>query len=454
MGMQTLGLGSDNRLSMDTIDKLKEVDYKTTVTPIEDNLQKITDKKTTLDELKTLLNDFNSSVSSLNDENLFLERTGYVSGEGIGVSIDKGVTPQNFSIQVNQLAEKHIIQSDAFASKTSTIANGDGTITIDINGQSKDFDVTSSTTLEELQQRINDSDLGITAKILNTGTDEYRLILNSNETGKDNKILITESGNLNTNLSSADNIVQEAQDSKFLYNGVGMSRSTNNVDDLIVGVNLEFTQVTDNPITIDIKEDVDLITSKAQDFVDKYNALMTKLDEVTDYNEATNTAGIFQGNSEIRNVIRTINDSLLKVDSQGRAMTDFGFDLSKDGVLSLDTQAFQDKFKEDPTSAKEFFIGSNIENRGIISHQDGLFYNFDKNLDRIIGANSLIDNLNTSLKTQEDRLNEEHEKAIALLNNRYDRMKADFARQDAIIAQIQSQMDALQMQIDISTAKN
>ena len=73
MGMQTLGLGSDNRLSMDTIDKLKEVDYKTTVTPIEDNLQKITDKKTTLDELKTLLNDFNSSVSSLNDENLFLE---------------------------------------------------------------------------------------------------------------------------------------------------------------------------------------------------------------------------------------------------------------------------------------------------------------------------------------------------------------------------------------------
>jgi len=54
----------------------------------------------------------------------------------------------------------------------------------------------------------------------------------------------------------------------------------------------------------------------------------------------------------------------------------------------------------------------------------------------------------------EDRLNEEHEKAIALLDNRYDRMKADFARQDAIIAQIQSQMDALKMQIDMSIAKN
>ena len=454
MGMQTLGLGSDNRLSMETIDKLKDVDYKTTVTPIEDNLQKITDKKTSLDELKTLLNDFNSSVSSLSDESLFLERTGSVSGDGIGVSIDKGVNPQNFSIQVTQLAETHIVQSDAFSSKTSTIADGDGTITLDINGQSRDFDVTSSTTLEELQQKINDADLGITAKILNTGTDEYRLILNSNETGKDNKISITESDNLNTNLSNADNLIQEAQDSKFLYNGVGMSRSTNKVDDLIVGVNLEFTQVTDNPITIDIKEDVDLITSKAQDFVDKYNTLISKLNEVTGYDQATNTAGTFQGNSEIRNTIRTINDSLLKVDSQGRAITDFGFDLSKDGVLSLDIKDFQDKFKEDPTSAQEFFIGTNVEKRGITSHEDGLFYNFDKNLDKIIGPNSLIDSLNTSLKTQEDRLNEEHEKAIALLDNRYDRMKADFARQDAIIAQIQSQMDALQMQIDMSTAKN
>jgi flagellar hook-associated protein 2 len=454
MGMQTLGLGSDNRLSMDTIDKLKEVDYNATVTPIENSIQEISDKKTTLDELKTLLNEFNSSVSSLNDENLFLERTGYVSGEGIGVSIDKGVSPQSLSIQVNQLAEENIIQSDAFSSKTSTIADSDGTITIEINGQSKDFDVTSSTTLEDLQQDINDSDLDITAKILNTGTNEYRLILTSNKTGEDNQISITESDDLNTNLSNEDNVVQEAKDSKFLYNGVEISRSTNSVDDLIVGVNLEFTQVTDNPITIDIKEDVNLITSKVQEFVDKYNEVIAKLDEVTDYDETTNTAGIFQGNSEIRNITRTINDALLNVDSNGRSITDFGFDLSKEGILSFDTQDFQDKFNEDSSVVQDFFLGTNTEYRGVSSHQDGLFYDFDTNLDRIVGSNSLIENLNTSLQTQEDRFNEEHEKAITLLDNRYDRMKSDFARQDAIIAQIQSQMDALQMQIDMSTAKN
>ncbi|HIO70632.1 MAG TPA: flagellar hook protein, partial [Campylobacterales bacterium] len=290
---QTIGLGSDNRLSMDMIEKLRAVDEKAIIDPIDNNITETEDKKKALSEITSLMNDLESSVSSLGGDTLYLERTAYVSSEGINISIDKGVNPQSLSIDVNQLAKEEVRQSNTFASRTDTIADNDGNVTISLNGISETFSVTSSTTLEEFAQMINDSSLDATAKILNTGNNEYRLVLTSNVTGESNGFTITEDDGINLGLSDDNNIVQQAQDAIFQYNGVEVRRDSNKIDDLVYGVNLELTQVTDQPINIDIKEDSNSIASTLQNFVDNYNKLMEKLNEVTDYNEETKEAGVF-----------------------------------------------------------------------------------------------------------------------------------------------------------------
>jgi len=451
MGMQTIGLGSDSRLTMDTIDKLKAVDTTTSVKPIEKNILEVQAKNEAISKVSTLLSSFKTVASDLSDDMLYLGRSAYVSGDGVIVDIDKGVQTQSIAIEITQLAQEEVIQSDTFASRTSKVSSGDGTFKIEVDGKTHTFEVTSLTTLENLMQDINDdSSLNVKAKILNTGKDEYRLILTGSETGVENKLKITESENLTTKLSVESNLVQEAKDSKFTYNGVEVSRSSNSVSDLIVGVKLDFGQVTDKPIIIDIREDVNSIATKLDTFVKSYNELTTTLDELTNFNEETKEAGVLQGDSDIRTIRREINKILLNMDSKNRSITDIGMDLNKTGVLSFDVDIFVKKFEESSSNIQEFLQGTRTTVRGVSSHQDGLFYNLEKSLDNYVGSNSLLTNLTNSFDSQETRLNKEKEKAIATLDSRYKRMATQFAQQDAIISQIEQQFKSIQMQIDMN----
>jgi len=135
-------------------------------------------------------------------------------------------------------------------------------------------------------------------------------------------------------------------------------------------------------------------------------------------------------------------------------MMDYGLSLDKEGTLSFDANEFNKKFSDNPSDVQSFFVGQDITDRGITTHEDGFFYKLEESLDRYVDFGSgILQTLTTDLENQEKRLNEEKEKAISLLDSRYDRMAQQFAQQDAIIGQINQQMKALQMQIDIQTAK-
>jgi flagellar hook-associated protein 2 len=452
-GIQTIGLGSDNKLSLETVDQLKEVDRGILIDPIDEDIETSVLKRESLAEVVSLLETLKSSTDSLAGDNLYLNRSGFISDTGININIDKGVALQDISIDVDQLAEVEVRQSAIFESRTSAISSGDGTISIEMNGVSEEFDVTADTTLEDLMQMINDSSLDATAKILNTGRDEYRLILSGETTGQINSFTITESENLNTSLTSEDNLVQNAKDATISYNGVQVTRDSNKIEDLISGVSFELTQVTDNPITIQITEDIDSILAEAQKFVDSYNELALKLDDLTKFDETTKETGVFQGNSNIRGIERELNKMITTMDSNNNSLINFGMSLNETGTLTFESETFLEKYNESPEEAQYFFKGDDIESRGVTSHPDGVFYQLEMTLDRYVGTDGSLDYLRVSLENQEDRLNKEREKALELLNKRYDRMAEQFAQQDAIIGQINQQFASIQMQIDFQTAK-
>jgi flagellar hook-associated protein 2 len=454
-GIQSIGLGSDGKLSMDIIDKLKAVDLSNTINPMDTSLTNIDNKQEGLTEILSLLNTFKTSAKNLSDESTFLNRSGYVSGDGVAVTLEKGTDVQTISIGVDNLAQEDVVQSNVFSSRTENISSGEGTFEIEVNGNSSTFDITEDTTLEDLMQMINDDEsLDVTAKILNTGTDQFRLVITGNQTGSQNVINITESENLTTGISTEENRVQVASDSSFRYNGISITRPSNKVDDLIYGVNLELTQVTENDITIDVSEDLDSILGEVQSFVEGYNALISFLDESTDYDEVTSESGVFQGNNDIRSIKREINKILLTRDENNTSLIDFGISLTEAGTLSFESTTFVEKYNSDSASAQTFFRGYNEESRGVITHKGGVFYEMNLSLERMSGTNGSLINLQNNLVTQEDRLNKERERALEVIESRYDRMTTQFAQQDAIISAINQQMESLQMQIDAQNNNN
>jgi len=363
--LSSLGLGSDGALSYDTIDKLREVDEAAQLDPIDTKLTTNSTKQTDLSTITSLASTLKSATSALSDDTYYLQRTTTVSNDAVTVTADGGTNVQDFTLRVDTLAKQDIYQSTSFASSTSTFTSASDTLTLSIDGTDYDFAVTSSTTITELADMNNDKlDGKVTASILNTGgTNPYRLIIKSDDTGADNAITIS-SGNASTLTSLgydvANNHLQTATDATFTYNGVSVTRSSNTVDDLIVGVTITLNdvQASTESTTVSIKQDWTDVKEQLTTLVTAYNDLMTNLQKATTYDSEAGTAGIFQGVSQLTNLSASIRKQLLSIDENNRSLVDYGISLNDSGSLEFDEDAFNTKIKDDPADIQDFFVGS------------------------------------------------------------------------------------------------
>lgn len=376
--ISSLGLGS-SVLTQDVIDKLKAADHKGLVDPISKNLEKNLTKQKDLSAIKTLVSSFKSSVAALGDETMFLKRNVSANGKSADLQADPGVGLQDIEIDVKQLAQKDIYQSKKFTAPESFVGK-EGSFGIKFGSNTYKIEIKQSTSFEELATKINDATNGeVQAKVLKVGGDKpYQLILQSKNTGAENKIEFSANDSSGNPLTNADAILAElgldsaniaankistAQDAEFTYNGVNITRSNNNIKDLAIGLNLTLKE--SGKTTFSIKEDNKDIKTEINNIVKTYNSLINNLDVATDYNSDTKNAGTFQGVSEITSIKSTINKALFEnkaLTINGKTknlnLTDFGFELTKDGLLKVDQLKLSEKLDRNLDEAKMLFTGS------------------------------------------------------------------------------------------------
>lgn len=449
--LSNIGLGSDGALSYDTIEQLQELDETNQIEPITTKITANETKTSDLSAITTIMSTFKSYTSSLADDTSFLHVDSNVIGDSVNVEASAGVSEQNFIVNVTSLATKDIIQSKSFLSETSIFASGAETISLDIDGTTYDFEVESSTTLSDLADEINSATNGsVIASLLNVGGDNpYKMILKSTETGSDQEITITSTGDAALNLgfqtneftatspsglaSTADtltftvnsvdytidveigdsiteiaeaieelvledelgasvengvlvlnsddsalsvssangsdttfglnslsqatttNHLQEASNAEFLYDGISIIRSSNEIDDIITGVDITLKETGTSSISI--SQNTDNIVSNLESFVSSYNELIANLDEATKYDTDSGNSGTFQGVSDIVSIKSTINRLLLSIDDEGRSFSDYGIALNDAGTLEFSQDDFDAKMSEDPSDVEDFFVG-------------------------------------------------------------------------------------------------
>lgn len=363
--LSSLGLGSDSVLSYDVIDKLRTADEKAQITPIDTKLSTNSTKKTDLTSITTLASTLKSATSSLADSTNYLQRSTSVSDDAVTVTADAGTNVQDFTLHVSTLAKQDIYQTTSFSSATSTFATSSDTLKLNLGGTDYEFSVSSTTTLTDLKDMINNKMSGkATASILNTGgTNPYRLIIKSNNTGSDNAITIT-SGNSSTlsalGLDSTDNHLQTATNASFTYNGVSISRSSNSITDLINGVTIKLndTQTSGTNANVSITQDWTDVKSQLKTFVSSYNSLISNVEDAVSYNKDKSTAGVFQGVSQMVGLSKDLRSQLLSIDSSGRSLTDYGIKLNDAGTLEFDETTFNSKVSSNATDVQDFLMGS------------------------------------------------------------------------------------------------
>jgi len=134
-----------------------------------------------------------------------------------------------------------------------------------------------------------------------------------------------------------------------------ISRSSNTVDDVIYGVTLHLHDTTDaNGEELTLTRDIQSVKDKLTKMVDAYNFAVEYIKEKTGYNDVLKTAGLLMGDyvvSTIRQQIRTpfITQTNGFIEDIDTFLTPghLGFELDREGVLSLDTNVFDEAIAED-----------------------------------------------------------------------------------------------------------
>lgn len=251
--------------------------------------------------------------------------------------------------------------------------------------------------------------------------------------------------------------IQKGQDAKFSFNGIPITRDKNTVDDVISGLSLELTAVTkeNEEVTVRIGRDDTAILDEAKAFVENYNAMILKIQELTKYDEETKIAGPFNGNSEIRSITRELNSLLSSNDLNGNNLVKFGIYFNDDGTLKLDSSTFTSEFQKDPDAAVEFFRGSTSTINGNTEEVPGVFAKLKTSMDSLItGSDSTLKTLEQQLINENKSLTEGRDNAMEQIDTRYEMMAARWSAYDQLIAKTNQSASAVTNMINAMNNSN
>ena len=240
--------------------------------------------------------------------------------------------------------------------------------------------------------------------------------------------------------------IQKAQDAKLTYNGIPIERDTNNIDDIVSGLSLELTSITETgkDVIVRIARDDEGIAEEMQAFVESYNEMYNKLQELTKYDAETEISGVFNGNSEIRSITRQLNAIINSTDANGTSLVKYGVYMNKDGTLTFEQDTFNTAFQEDPDAAVEFFRSSTTTSKGQTIETDGVFTKLRDTMDSLItGSNSTLKILETTLINEQKTLNEDKTSTQESIDTKYEIMAEKWSAYDQMIAQMQQSANTI-----------
>jgi flagellar hook-associated protein 2 len=450
MGVSSLGMGS-NVLTQDVLDQLYDADKLSRVTPIDKNILLERQKRDSLELIDATMKNLTDSIDELNSHTLYTQRSIDVTGSSVDIEADLNTDEQEFTLEVTQLATKQVEESGSFSAKTDTIANSSGNINLNIDGEDFEIAYDSTTTLDDLRKSIN-STAGdkVNATIVKLGDNDYRLFLSSVETGTNQDITITDK-NIPTNLKDTKltndlTAIQEAVNSKFKINSQEVERQSNSVDDLITGVHITLKELGSS--NVKISQDSESILKRVDSFVEKYNAAISQLNTMTKASMDEDERGVFSSESTIKSMKRMLTNLLDSVGDGVASMSDYGFDIDKNGVLSVNKTTLESKLEDNADNFEAFFAGGTYVQdisggffqQGSTSSKEvtGIFNEMATKVEEYTKYNATLDQYQTSINENITILEKRKTTELERLESKYEIIKKQFAAYDIMISKLNS----------------
>jgi Flagellar capping protein len=385
-------------------------------------------KQESLSKLANSIDAFNNLFSNLSVDDLFKSKSATSSNTNVLTATATAETPNvTLNLSVIQLSSKEVrLSKGGVSDLSSNIIWSAFTITYKKGPNPEDVETFTveggSGTLRDLVDRINQSaGSKIVASVFYDGS-QYRLMLSEKdealstvETNADaGTYVISTSGLVINGQSDLDDTpLQQAKNAKVQIGTTIIQRPTNRIENLLPGLTLELKATGD--ATVSVGDDYSKVKNFFADFVDKYNAVIKQVNEMTDKDK-----GLFQGDQIIigvKNSLAGMLDPLFK----------YGIvSYNEDGTLTFNSSAVDELANKDPQELRRLVETVKTNYGSYLERSRIDFQSF------INDYQSRIDRLTQDMaKFQEQLLQEEQ------------RLKLEFSKVEMFMNQAQETMDRI-----------
>ncbi|HJT18918.1 MAG TPA: flagellar filament capping protein FliD [Nitrospira sp.] len=366
-------------------------------------------------------------------------------------------TTGNYIVQVSQLAQAHQITdkaATAVASTTANIVNGSSaafSFTVGA-GSAQTVNLSSGASIQDLQDAINNLGAGVTASIINTGSDvspAYRLVLTSNNSGSSNAITVTADGTaldfLNSGGSGGTDTLQAAQDARIQVgdpnqNPITVTRSGNTISDAIPGVTLNLTKTTGSAtVNVNVTQNAGAVQTNIKALVTAYNDVVTFINSKNTYNTQTNQGGTFFAEGTPGTVLSSLRQALNNTVSGTTTYAtvgQIGFSTNRDGTITIDDAALTSALNSNYADVKALLVGQ-INNPGIATQISNAIDSLD---DVEAGAVTLKQN---TITDQISNLTDQIAAQQEYISQYQQRLQLQYAQLDSLLSTVQGQLGFL-----------
>jgi Flagellar capping protein len=446
-----------------------EAAQKSTLTPISTQQSSYTAKLSAYGTLKSALETFQTANTALNKADLFTATSTTSSSTAFSATTTGSAIAGKYTISITQLAQAQTLTTKTSQTDTKTaIASSDSVLTIQ-QGGGKDpvtIDISAAnSSLTGIRDAINNAKAGVSASIINVGNGQYRLSVTSNDTGSDNAMTLSVSGDsalqsfMGYDPAASSNGMEEsvtAQNAKLTVNNVAIENSSNTISDALEDITLNLNDVTTGNQTLTITKDTSKAESAIKAWVDAYNALQDTFSSLTKYTavdagaESQDTSnGALLGDSTLRTIQTQLKTLLGNTHSSSDYKTLSQIGITTDastGKLELSTDKLQAALKKDASGVGDMFIGDG-KNTGVTT-------TIGNNLTSWLSTTGIIQAAKDGVSKTLNNLTDQYNAASDRIDTMMARYKAQFTQLDVLMNSLNSTSSYLTQQFDTSSSNS
>lgn len=405
--------------------------------------QKIEGKVGLVSDLEGRLGKVKTELKSIVGGKKFQDYSLNVSDADViaGTVESEKVMPGQWKVEVVKLAENSGALSNVILDKDKT-KMGVGYLKFNTpDGEKKVFINDSNNTLDGIARSINTSELGITATVVQDGSegeDGYRLIMSSEHYGNNHDVNFPMIYLLD---GEEDLYFDQERDSKnglIRVNGFDVQVVNNKLDEVIPGVSLDLKSAKPGKeVNITLAENYEAIETKLRSFVDSMNGVLGFIQQQNMMDEKTDTSKTLGGDSSLRTVETRVKQLILDpvYGNQGsiNRLSQLGVEFNRNGTLEFKEDKFKKLIKTNSKGVLEFL-------RGDGSLQAGFIGKTRASIDALLGVGTgVISNKKKGLQTQISQIDRNIETKEKHLATKEDQLRKKFSKLEEQMAKLQAQ---------------